>query len=170
MNAQYQFELCQQQQKLIVLPAFDRRLAWSLGEALKNQAERQSLSLAIAITVNHQTWFSYAMPGSTAENIDWLRRKRNVVDLLEMSSYAANLMLQIRQTTLAERYGVNERDYAAFGGGFPLQTGNAGIIGSVVVSGAPHRDDHDFLVGVLARFAGLDPETVSRLTQAQEAV
>ncbi|CPR18108.1 heme-degrading domain-containing protein [Brenneria goodwinii] len=163
MNVQQQFELCQQQQKLIVLPAFNRELAWSLGEAIKNQAQRQSLSLAIDITVNHQTWFSYAMPGSTAENVDWLRRKRNVVDLLEMSSYAANLMLQTRQTTLSARYGVNERDYAAFGGGFPLQVKNGGIIGSVAVSGAPHRDDHDFLVGVLARFAGLDPQTVQSL-------
>ncbi|PWC11143.1 heme-degrading domain-containing protein [Brenneria roseae subsp. americana] len=165
MNVQHQFELCQQQQQLIVLPEFNRQLAWSLGEAIKHQAERQSLSLAMSITVNHQTWFSYAMPGTTKENLDWLRRKRNVVELLEMSSYAASLMLQVRQTTLSARYGVNERDYAAFGGGFPLQVKHAGIVGSVVVSGAPHREDHSFLVGVLARFAGLTEETIDRLMQ-----
>lgn len=76
------------------------------------------MALAIDITVNHQTLFSYAMAGTCAENQDWLRRKRNVVELLSTSSYAAGLMLQQRETSLDARYGVSLRDYAALGGAF----------------------------------------------------
>ncbi|CNH59738.1 Uncharacterized conserved protein [Yersinia massiliensis] len=124
--------------------------------------------MAIDITVNHQSLFSYAMPGTSAENHDWLRRKRNVVELLNTSSYAAGLMLQQRQTSLEARYGVSLRDYAALGGGFPLQIKHAGIIGSVNVSGAPHLDDHNLLLQVLADFIGLPVGSIELLSPLSE--
>ena len=79
MNLQQQLARCQQHQQLLQLPHFNHETAWRLGEKIKCQAERQGVALAIDITVNRQTLFSYAMLGTSAENHDWLRRKRNVV-------------------------------------------------------------------------------------------
>ncbi len=100
MNLQQQLTLSQQHQQRLQLTHFNHEIAWQLGEKIKQQAERQGLALAINIRVNGQTLFSYAMPGTSAENVDWLRRKRNVVELLGTSSYTAGLMLQQRQTSL----------------------------------------------------------------------
>ncbi|WP_145514506.1 heme-degrading domain-containing protein [Yersinia massiliensis] len=168
MNLQQQLIYCQQHQQLLQLTHFDHEIAWQLGEKIKRQAETQGVALAIDITVNHQSLFSYAMPGTSAENHDWLRRKRNVVELLNTSSYAAGLMLQHRQTSLEARYGVSLRDYAALGGGFPLQVKHAGIIGSVNVSGAPHLDDHNLLLQVLADFIGLPAGSIELLSPLSE--
>ena len=168
MNLQQQLARCQQHQQLLQLPHFNHETAWRLGEKIKCQAEQQGVALAIGITVNRQTLFSYAMLGTSAENHDWLRRKRNVVELLNTSSYAAGLMLQQRQTTLEARYGVSLRDYAALGGGFPLQVQQAGVIGSVNVSGAPHLDDHNLLLQVLADFIGLPLGSIEILAPLSE--
>ncbi len=168
MNLQQQLTLSQQHQQRLQLTHFNYEIVWQLGEKIKQQAERQGLALAINIRINGQTLFSYAMPGTSAENADWLRRKRNVVELLGTSSYAAGLMLQQRQTSLEERYGVSLRDYAALGGGFPLQVKQAGIIGSVNVSGAPHLDDHNMLLQVLADFIGLPAGSIELLAPLTE--
>ncbi|WP_413736970.1 heme-degrading domain-containing protein [Sodalis sp. RH21] len=164
MNVQQQLALCQHHQRLLYLPQFSHQLAWRLGERIKHYAEHQGLALAIDITVNQHRIFSYAMPGTTAENLDWARRKRNVVDLLAMGSYTAGLMLELRQETLQQRYGVASRDFAALGGGYPLQVANAGIVGSVTVSGAPHLEDHNILLVVLAEFCGLPAGSIEMLT------
>ncbi|CNI60586.1 heme-degrading domain-containing protein [Yersinia rohdei] len=168
MNLQQQLIRCQQQQQRLQLTHFNHEMAWQLGEKIKQQAEQQAVALAINITLNGQTLFSYAMSGTSAENHDWLRRKRNVVELLGTSSYAAGLMLQQRQTSLEARYGVSLRDYAALGGGFPLQVQQVGIIGSVNVSGAPHLDDHNLLLQVLADFIGLPAGSIELLTPLSE--
>ncbi|CNB54876.1 Uncharacterized conserved protein [Yersinia frederiksenii] len=168
MNLPQQLAHSQQHQQLLQLTYFNHEAAWLLGEKIKHQAEQQGVALAINITVNGQTLFSYAMPGTSAENSDWLRRKRNVVELLGTSSYAAGLMLQQRQISLEARYGVSSRDYAALGGGFPLQIKQAGIIGSVNVSGAPHLDDHNLLLQVLADFIGLPAGSIELLTPLSE--
>ena len=168
MDLQQQLTLCQQHQQRLQLTHFNHETAWQLGEKIKQQAERQGLALAINIRINGQTLFSYAMPGTSAENADWLRRKRNVVELLGTSSYAAGLMLQQRQTSLEARYGVSLRDYAALGGGFPLQVKQVGIIGSVNVSGAPHLDDHNLLLQVLADFMALPAGSIELLAPLSE--
>ena len=61
------------------------------------------------------------------------------------------------QTTLAERYGLNLRDYAAFGGSVPLYLTSGCQIGSVTVSGAPQRDDHNLVLGTLREMLGIAP-------------
>lgn len=163
MELQQQIALCRHHESLLVLPRFDADIALELGMALRTLARARHIALAIDISVNRLSLFSCLMPGASAENADWVRRKRNVIDLLGTSSYGARLMLLDRKTTLAERYGVSPRDYAAYGGGFPLRLAGAGIIGSVTVSGAPELADHHLAQEVLAGFAGVDPATLTPL-------
>lgn len=154
--------LCEQHHALLRFNRFDAAQAWRLGNALYQAAHEKRFALAIEIRVNQTCWFSALMPGATAENVDWVRRKRNMVDLLGTSSWAAGLMLKARQTTLAERYGLETRDYAAFGGSYPIVLESGAAIGTVSVSGAPQLDDHNLVISTLCAHLGLS-ETVLTL-------
>jgi uncharacterized protein (UPF0303 family) len=66
------------------------------------------------------------------------------------------MTLKVKGTTLLERYGLLVADYAADGGSFPLIVENAGIVGSVTVSGLPQRDDHNLVVEALCALLECD--------------
>ena len=149
-------KLAQQEQKL-VFEHFDEQMAWSLGCRLKSAAEARKVSIAIDIQMMGFPLFYYAMPGTSPDNNDWMRRKRNVVSRFHTSTYAVTQDMARRQTTLTERYGVDAKDFVAAGGGFPLRLSGTGVVGSICVSGLPGRDDHGLIVQVLAEMLGLDP-------------
>ncbi len=109
--------------------------------------------IAIDIGFFAQPLFFHAMPGTTPDNVAWLRRKRNVVRQFHRSSYAVGLWLKQKQSSLEER-GLDPRDYAAHGGGFPIFVQGVGCIGAITVSGLPQREDHELVVEVLAGFLG----------------
>jgi uncharacterized protein (UPF0303 family) len=46
-------------------------------------------------------------------------------------------------------------DYAAHGGGFPIVLRGTGLIGTVVASGLPQREDHAMVVAALAEALGV---------------
>lgn len=160
MTLEQQIALCESHHATLRFAAFDYADAWTLGNALYQEALRNDYALAIEIRVNQLCLFSALMPGATAENVDWVRRKRNLVDFLGISSWAAGLMLQSRGTTLSERYGVGARDYAAFGGSYPLYLTSGCLIGTVTVSGAPQRDDHNLVLSTLAQTLNVAPLTL----------
>ncbi|WP_170315647.1 MULTISPECIES: heme-degrading domain-containing protein [Spirosoma] len=143
------------QEQQLQFDTFTADTAWQLGTRLKEAAEAAGKAVAIEIQLAGQPLFFYAMPGTTADNADWIRRKRNVVLRFHRSSYAVGLDLQQRQTSLQERSGLDLRDYAPFGGCFPLILRGTGCVGTLAVSGLPQRDDHNLLVSVLANWFGL---------------
>lgn len=155
MTLDQQIALCESHRARLRFSGFNAEDTWELGNALYREAGRRGFALAIEIRVNQVCLFSALMPGATAENIDWVRRKRNMVDFLGISSWAAGLMLQSRDTTLAQRYGLDLRDYAAFGGSYPLCLTSGCQIGTVTVSGAPQRDDHNLVLDTLREMLGI---------------
>ncbi|WP_337264819.1 MULTISPECIES: heme-degrading domain-containing protein [unclassified Serratia (in: enterobacteria)] len=155
MNIEDDLQALAMQETALTFHHFDHTTAWELGIALKTAAEQHHLAIAIEIQLTGHTLFSYAMPGTTPDNTDWVRRKRNVVNHFHKSSYAVGLRLQQRQVTLEERYGLSVRDYAAHGGAFPIRLAGAGCIGTIAISGSPQREDHNLLVDTLAHFLGL---------------
>jgi hypothetical protein len=70
------------------------------------------------------------------------------------SSYAMGSDLQQNKTDLLERQGLPFSEYAAHGGSFPIRVENAGIVGSVTVSGLPQREDHELVVEALCLETG----------------
>jgi len=54
--------------------------------------------------------FAYAMAGITADNWDWIRRKRNVVMRYQRSSYAIGLKYERAKTTLHAATGLELND------------------------------------------------------------
>ena len=135
--------------------AFDEVTVWRLGVALKEIAEAEGLSLAFEIRWRKETAFFYAMPGCTPANTDWIRRKRNTVELLHESSYAVGRgCLGMRQGILDEM-GLSPRDHARHGGAVPLRLKGEGVIGVVTTSGAKDFIDHNIAVRAIAQLCGL---------------
>jgi uncharacterized protein (UPF0303 family) len=148
------------QERELVLPRLDAQVAWELGLRLRTMAVDRDLSLVIDVRRFGQPLFYAALEGSTPDNVEWVRRKSNVVARFHRSSYAVGLGLKLKNTTLLERQGLPVADYATDGGSFPLIVAGAGIVGSVTVSGLPQRDDHELVVEALCALLGRDYESL----------
>ena len=138
------------QEEQLQFDAFTHDTAWQLGTLLKEAVEARGKAVAIDIQFTGQPLFFLAMPGTTPDNVDWIRRKRNVVQHYHRSSYAVGLELVKKQTTLLDRAGLAVRDYAAHGGCFPIRIKGTGFVGTITISGLPQREDHNVIVEVLA--------------------
>jgi uncharacterized protein (UPF0303 family) len=89
------------------------------------------------------------MEGTTPDNVEWVRRKSNVVARFHHSSYVAGLKEKLKNESLVASQGLPVSDYATHGGSFPLAVVGAGVVGSVTVSGLPQRADHELVVEAL---------------------
>jgi uncharacterized protein (UPF0303 family) len=145
------------QEKRLQFKVFDSGLAWSLGNSIKTSAERRNSAVAIDIQLRGHPLFFFAMRGTTPNNIDWIRRKRNVVLRFHRSSYAIGLTHERDQTTLQAKTGADLRDFATHGGGFPILLEGTGCIGSITVSGLSQREDHMLIVSVLQEHFHIPP-------------
>jgi uncharacterized protein (UPF0303 family) len=154
MTIEQDLERVAMQEERLQFRSFDANTAWKVGTRLRAAAEARRQAVAIDIQVNGQALFFNAMPGTTPDNIDWIRRKRNVVLRFQRSSYAIGLDLRKRQTNLTEQVGVEARDFAPHGGCFPIKLQGSGCIGTITVSGLPQRADHSLVVEVLAELLG----------------
>jgi uncharacterized protein (UPF0303 family) len=146
------------QEKRLRFKKFDSEVAWAVGAALKAAAEKRQVAVAIEIHLIGHTLFSYAMAGTTPDNWDWIRRKRNVVQRYHRSSYAIGLKHERDRTTLQEKAGLDLKDYAAHGGCFPIFLEGSGCVGAITVSGLPQREDHALVVAVLQDYLGVAGE------------
>jgi uncharacterized protein (UPF0303 family) len=149
------------QEARLQFPVFDAEAAWRLGNRLRAAAAGRGAAVTLDIWMGAQQLFFSAMPGTTPDNAEWARRKRNVVLRFHRSSYAIGLELARRQTSLRERYGLTERDHAAHGGCFPLTLRGCGCVGTIAVSGLPQREDHELIVAVLALEIGVPGHEVA---------
>ncbi len=152
MSIQDDISTIARQEKELILPAFDNDIAWSLGLTLRELAVARRHPIVIDIRrfgQPYQPLFYSALPGTTPDNARWVQRKSNVVARFHRSSYAVGLYLQHNGTTIPQKYGLPEADYASHGGSFPIHVAGAGIIGSVTVSGLPQREDHNLVVEAL---------------------
>lgn len=137
------------QERELVLPRLDAQFAWELGSRLHALAADRQLAVVIDVRRFGQPLFYAAMEGTTPDNVEWVRRKSNVVARFHRSSYAIGLREKIKNETLLESQGLPVVDYATHGGSFPLAVEDAGVVGSVTVSGLPQRADHELVIEAL---------------------
>lgn len=147
------------QEELLRFDAFDLSTAWVLGKLLYDLASERRLGVAIDITLHSMPVFYVALPGSTPDNANWVRRKRAMVLRYLRSSYASGLELKKAGKTVEDN-GLSSADFAPHGGSFPINVIGTGCIGAVTVSGLPQRDDHDMVVEALALMLGHELHTI----------
>ncbi|HUD56448.1 MAG TPA: heme-degrading domain-containing protein [Terracidiphilus sp.] len=146
------------QERELQLPRLDAEIAWELGSRLRTMAADRGLAVVIDVRRFGQPLFYSAMDGTTPDNVEWVRRKSNVVARFHHSSYAIGLKERIKNETLLESQGLPVADYATHGGSFPLAVASAGVVGSVTVSGLPQRSDHELVIEALCAILKHDYE------------
>jgi uncharacterized protein (UPF0303 family) len=140
------------EEKRLVFTAFDHTTAWDLGSRLRTEGLSAQLPIAISIRRNGQCLFHAALPGSSADNDGWLRRKAAVVDRYGHSSYFVGCTFRAEGRDFDVDSRLDVATFAAHGGAFPIILGTSGCIGTVAVSGLPQVEDHRFVVTHLERF------------------
>ena len=153
------------QEQQLVFSRFDERDAWKLGSTLYEMALERGLGIVIDVrrpghALFGQQLFYAALPGTTPDHPDWIRRKSNLTLRFHRSSYAIGLEMLEKKSSVAERYGLALADYASHGGSVPIRVEAAGVVGAVTVSGLPQRADHELAIEALCRLIGKDFETL----------
>ncbi|MET8364593.1 heme-degrading domain-containing protein [Micromonospora sp. NPDC005194] len=123
--------------------------AYELGVRAVTAAAQRGLPISVGVWRTGRQLFHCGLPGSTADNDAWLRRKGRVVMRFEHSSLYMARLCQDKQTTLTEKFGLPAARYAAAGGAVPLRVRGTGVVGWMGVSGLPQLDDHRFVVDIL---------------------
>ena len=149
------------QERLLQFASFSPDTAWAVGSHLRADALARQAAMTFEIQVAGRTVFLTTTGNAAPGQVDWIRRKRNVVMRFGRSTYAVGLQLAQEGKTIEERHGLTLADYAMHGGGFPIALTGTGLIGSVIASGLHQRVDHGMVVDALA--AVLDRHDVPRL-------
>ncbi|MCF0091825.1 heme-degrading domain-containing protein [Micromonospora sp. MH99] len=123
--------------------------AYELGVRAVTAAAERGLPISVGVWRTGRQLFHCGLPGSTADNDGWLRRKGRVVMRFEHSSLYMARLCRDQQTTLTEKFGLPAARYAAAGGAVPLRVRGTGVVGWMGVSGLPQLDDHRFVVDIL---------------------
>jgi len=150
-----------EQEATLVFEKFDEAAAYAIGSAIRERGLKEKHPIVVDIRTWDRPLFYAALPGSTADNANWARRKRNVVQNFHKSTYRMVLEQQRPDRTFKPGAGLDSADYVLAGGGFPLTVKGAGVIGVIAVSGLPEREDHGVIVDVLAGYLGLDAKVLA---------
>lgn len=126
--------------------------AIGLGLALLAAARIRGAALTVDVRRGGQQLFHAALPGTSADNDQWVLRKSRVAERFGKSSLHVGTRLARDGLRIEEKYCVDPREYSAHGGSFPLILRGTGPVGSVTVSGLPQAEDHALLVAVLRDF------------------
>lgn len=150
MSIASDLEMIRQQEQTLQFDSFSADTAWAVGGHLRAQALERMAAMTFEVQIAGRTLFYAATGDAPADQMEWIRRKRNVVMRFGRSSYALGLELEQQGKTFEQKYGVAPADYATHGGGFPIVLRATGCVGSVIASGLPQRQDHALVVDALA--------------------
>jgi uncharacterized protein (UPF0303 family) len=137
------------QEEALQFTTFSNDDAWALGNALVAAAREQGLAVTIDVGRGEQRLFHCALEGTAADNDEWIERKNRVVRRFGHSSYYMGVS---SEGEFNARFLLDEREFAAHGGAFPVRVRGAGVVGTVTVSGLPQEEDHRLVVSVLRDF------------------
>ena len=154
------------QEEVLRFSKFDEADAWALGNIMRDLAERRNLPMVLDIRIGTRPLFYFAMPGTTPENPDWVRRKVNTVMRFHKSSYRVGREYEEKGVGFDSNRGLNILDYANAGGGFPIHIIGTGVVGAITVSGIPQRDDHNFVTEAIATFLNVDFAKIALPTES----
>ncbi|GAA3608463.1 UPF0303 protein [Agrococcus terreus] len=142
----------EEEERELVLPAFDRDDAWALGSRLRDAATDAGLPIVIGIVVAGQRVFHAALTGATPDNDAWLERKTRATLHYQRSSLGVGEQFRARGWTFEADSRLDPREVAGNGGVLPIAVRGVGVVGAVGVSGLPQLDDHAFVVEHLRAF------------------
>lgn len=133
--------------KLITFEKFDNEDAYQIGCKLVEKVKNENLkNIRIRVVLGCDIVFQYLMNGKSGDT--WLNRKQNTVELFKQPSYQ---VWQENETSHCYEQYVNDERYAICGGGYPIVVDD-NMIGSIIVSGLAHDEDHQIIVDVINEY------------------
>lgn len=156
MDVTRDLEIISIQERKLQLPQFDAAVAWQLGLRLRELGLSRQARIVIDVRRFGEQLFYAALPGTSPDNFEWVRKKSNVVARFYRSSYAIGLNFQQQGQTPFEAHGLSPEHYMCHGGSFPVAVAGVGVIGSITVSGLPQRADHELVVEALSEHIGVE--------------
>ena len=108
----------------------------------------------IAVQVRMKEWivFHASLPGSTPENDWWINRKANVVNRTGRSTLHERVLAEEQGIDWLVANGLEEEQYAIFGGGLALNVVGLGLTGILLVSGPEQVADHMLGVEIITEY------------------
>src|SRR5579871_5365391 len=153
MNDQELLETLLEQERQLQFDKFDNETALAIGMALVERGQAEKLAMAVDVTRARQQLFHAALPGTTADNDEWIRRKTNLVYRVGHSSFYLGTQWRMSGVPFEKKFeGMPIQDYAAHGGCFPVILRGTGMIGTVTVSGLPQAEDHRMVVETIEAY------------------
>ena len=131
---------------------FNELIAWQLGSQMVERAMRENLPVTIDITRGQQQLFHFSMPGTSADNDEWVKRKVRLVNRFGHSSFYMGQLLKHKGKTIEQSYLISESEFAAHGGCFPIIVKGTGVVGTITVSGLPQEEDHKLVIEALRNY------------------
>jgi uncharacterized protein (UPF0303 family) len=141
-----------QEERELQFTSFNESTAWKIGSQLVEQALRQGVSVTIDITRGSHQLFHASLPGTSADNDEWVRRKVRLVYRFGHSSFYMGQLLKSKGKRIEEAYLLSESEYAPHGGCFPVIVKGTGMVGTITVSGLPQEEDHKLVVHAIREY------------------
>jgi uncharacterized protein (UPF0303 family) len=138
-------QLLQEEQEL-QFTKFNEQTAWQLGSLLVKLASSKGLTVTIDITRGIHQLFHASLPGTSADNDEWIKRKVRLVYRFGHSSFYMGQLLKSKGKTIEQAYLLPESEYGPHGGCFPVIVKGTGMVGTITVSGLPQEEDHKLVV------------------------
>jgi len=143
--------LLQEEQEL-QFKKFNEATAWQLGSQLVERARSENLPVTIDITRGEHQFFHASLPGTSADNDEWIKRKVRLVYRFGHSSFYIGQFLKNQGKRIEDVYLIPEEQYAPHGGSFPIIIKGTGVIGTITVSGLAQEDDHKLVVQEIRKY------------------
>jgi len=131
---------------------FNEATAWQIGSQLVEHGRKEELPITIDITRGTHQLFHASLPGTSADNDEWVKRKVRLVYRFGHSSFYVGQLLKSKGKRIEEAYLISENEYAPHGGCFPIIVKETGIVGTITVSGLPQEEDHKLVVDAIRNY------------------
>ena len=145
-------EIVSMEEQTLQFEKFSIDMAHEIGIMLLNKAKEERKPVAIDISRNGHQLFHAALEGSSPDNDAWIQRKMAVVNRFSHSSFYMQLSLAMEDKSIEDAYLLDEWEFAAHGGSFPITIKETGVVGTITVSGLPSEEDHRLVVDVLTAY------------------
>ena len=144
------------QEQALQFTSFDNDAALAIGNRIVEMAKAGKVAVTVDITVNRNPLFFHAMAGTSPNNVDWIRRKSNLVNRTGHASFFVHTEAVNAGRDYDNLPTFDPKDYAAHGGSFPIVVKGTGQIGTITVSGLAGVDDHAMVVRALKWYLKAD--------------
>jgi len=131
---------------------FNETTAWQIGSQLVEHGRKEELPITIDIMRGTHQLFHASLPGTSADNDEWVKRKVRLVYRFGHSSFYMGQLLKNKGKSIEQSYLVSESEYAPHGGCFPIIVKETGIVGTITVSGLPQEEDHKLVVDAIRNY------------------